>query len=220
MKKLLLLAWIITLTIGAYGQGIDPVTDGSTHNKSKLEMATKTIGLNYKLPKEYIATGRFNLKDPPANPVELTRTTFGVIVSKWIHEDKECIIFIRAAGTNGGINKSIDDLPENVFSWIRNSLKMGYFNEKTTDEQMEKLKKIITIWTPQKSKEVFNAHYVITYPIKEKKAVYQGKYRHRLELIMTKWGESLTVSFLLTKKGNRHIDKYIKDVEEAFRFED
>ena len=220
MKKLILLAWIITLSISVYGQKHDTATDEYVQKNGELDKVSKAIGLNYKLPKEYIASGRFNLKDPPANPVELTRTTFGVIVSKWIHEDKECIIFIRAAGTNGGINKSIDDLPENVFSQIRNSLKMGYFNEKTTDEQMEKLKKIITIWTPQKSKEVFNAHYVITYPIKEKKAVYQGKYRHRLELIMTKWGKSLTVSFLLTKKGNRHIDKYIKDVEGAFWFDD
>lgn len=97
---------------------------------------------------------------------------------------------------------------------------MGYFNRKTTDEQMEKLKKILTIWPPLKSEEVFNAQYVITCPIKDKKAVYQNKYRHRLELIMVKWGETLTISFLLTSKGYRNIDKYIKDVEGAFRFDD
>ncbi|RHJ76820.1 hypothetical protein [Parabacteroides sp. AM08-6] len=220
MKKLILLAWIITLSISVYGQALDTITDRATNDKGKLDRVTKSIGLNYKLPKEYVATEEFDLKYPPANPVELLRTTFGIKTSKWIHEDKECVIFIRCTGMRKDIDKSIDDLPENVFSWIRNSLKMGYFNRNTTDEQMEMLKKIITIWTPQKSKEVFNAHYVITYPIKEKKAVYQGKYRHRLELIMTKWGESLTISFLLTKKGNRHIDKYIKDVEGAFWFDD
>ncbi|RHJ76818.1 hypothetical protein [Parabacteroides sp. AM08-6] len=220
MKKLLLLAWIITLTIGAYGQGIDPVTDGSTHNKSKLEMATKTIGLNYKLPKEYFATGEFYLKMPPANPTELLRTVFGTRASKWIHEDQECILFIDCAGTETTIDKSVDKLPENVFSQIRNSLDMGSAFKETTDEQMEELKKIITIWPSQKSKEIFNAQYVITYPIEDKKAVYQDKYRHRMDLIMVKWGKKLTVSFLLTKKGYKHINKYIKDVEEAFRFED
>ena len=220
MKKLLLLAWIFTLSINVFGQESDAVTDIPTQRKGELNRATKAIGLKYKLPKEYVATEEFDLKASPANPNELLRTTFGTITSKWIHEDKECVIFIRCAGMKRGIDKSIDELPENVFTWIRTSLNMGYFNRKTTDEQMEKLKKIITIWPSSKSKEAFNAQHVITYPIKDKKAVYQGKYRHRMELIMTKWGESLTVSFLLTKKGYRNIDKYIKDVEEAFQFED
>ena len=38
--------------------------------------------------------------------------------------------------------------------------------------------------------------------------------------MMIKWGERLTVSFLVTKKGNKNIEKYIKDVEDAFWFED
>ena len=41
-----------------------------------------------------------------------------------------------------------------------------------------------------------------------------------MDLMMIKWGEHLTVSFLVTKKGNKNIEKYIKDVEEAFWFED
>ena len=47
-----------------------------------------------------------------------------------------------------------------------------------------------------------------------------GKYTHVYDLIMLKWGEHLTVSFLVTKKGQRHLDRYIEDVKGAFRFED
>lgn len=220
MKKRLLLACIIALTVSVYGQEHDLVTDVPSLTNRDLKEITKAIGLNYKLPEKYTATGEFSLKYPPANPTELLRTTFGTITSKWIHEDEECVLFIKCDGMKTIINKSIDELPESAFAWIRNSLKMGYVNRKTTDEQMEKLKKILTIWPPLKSKEAFNAQYVITYPIKDKKAVYQNKYRHRLELIMVKWGETLTISFLLTSKGYRNIDKYIKDVEGAFRFDD
>lgn len=220
MKKLLLLACIIVLTASVYGQEHDLVTDVPSLTKRNLKEVTKAIGLNYKLPEKYTATGEFSLKYPPANPEELLRTAFGIITSKWIHEDGECVLFIQCAGMKTIIDKSIDELPESVFSRIRNTLGMGYFNRKTTDEQMEKLKKILTIWPPLKSKEVFNAQYVITYPIKDKKAVYQNKYRHRLVLIMVKWGERITISFLLTSKGYRNIDKYIKDVEGAFRFDD
>ncbi|MDR1742257.1 MAG: hypothetical protein LBR48_00335 [Dysgonamonadaceae bacterium] len=85
---------------------------------------------------------------------------------------------------------------------------------------MEQLEKILTFWSPQKAKETFNAQHVITYPIKEPKAVYQKKYRHRLDLVMIKWGEQLEINFLLTRKGYRHINKYLKDVEGAFWFED
>ena len=47
-----------------------------------------------------------------------------------------------------------------------------------------------------------------------------GKYTHVYDLVMLKWGEHLTVSFLVTKKGKRHLDQYIEDVKGAFRFED
>jgi hypothetical protein len=61
---------------------------------------------------------------------------------------------------------------------------------------------------------------VITYPIKNPKAVYMGKYTHEMDLFMVKWGGILSVSFLVTEKGNKNIQKYIKDVENAFWFED
>jgi hypothetical protein len=46
-----------------------------------------------------------------------------------------------------------------------------------------------------------------------------GKYTHKMELIMVKWGKSLSVSFLVTEKGNKNIKKYIRDVEKTFWFE-
>ena len=97
---------------------------------------------------------------------------------------------------------------------------MGSSFNKTTEEEMQEIKKKINIWSPQKAKKTFNAQYVITYPIENENSVYMGKYTHKLELKMIKWGQNLTVSFLVTKKGNKNINKYIKDVEEAFWFED
>lgn len=47
-----------------------------------------------------------------------------------------------------------------------------------------------------------------------------GKYRHRLDWILLKESGSLTVSFLVTRKGQRHLDQYIEDVKGAFRFKD
>ena len=56
--------------------------------------------------------------------------------------------------------------------------------------------------------------------IKNEKSIYMDLYMHKMDLTMIKWGERLTVSFLVTKKGNKNIKKYIKDVEDAFWFED
>lgn len=196
------------------------IPDESDRVRGELDRATKRTGIVYKALPQYIISETFALQFPPANPGELHRTTGNAIASKWIHEDGECILFIKCHGMKASIDKSIDELPKTIFGWIKNSLGLGSLLRETTEEQMEKIKKRITIWSPEKSKEVFNAQYVITYPVNEPKAVYMGKYTHRLELIMIKWGENLSVSFLVTDKGKKNMKNYIKDVEEAFRFED
>lgn len=47
-----------------------------------------------------------------------------------------------------------------------------------------------------------------------------GLYLKYNKLKMIKWGQDFSVSFLVTKKGEKNIDKYIRDVENAFLFED
>lgn len=216
------------------GSGISRMTSEKLKNKDfyvglpndsdrvrgELDRVTKRTGLTYKAPTQYIVSETFGLNFPPANPIELHRTANNVIASKWIHEDGECILFIKCHGMKAKIDKSIDELPESKINWIKNALGIGSIFSETTEEQMKEIKKIITIWSPQKSKKTFNAQYVITYPIVNEKSVYMDKYAHKLELIMIKWGEDLSVSFLLTQKGYKNINKYMKDVEGAFLFED
>ena len=194
-----------------------------------LDRATKAIGLKYKALPQYIISEQFGLCYPPANPKELLWTTGNSIDSQWIHEDGECILFLKCSGDKPSINGKVPEadrtkykLPEEyLYGWIKPSVNVEPMSlKKVTEEEKEEIKKKITFWTPEKAKEVFNAQYVITYPIKSKKSVYMGKYTHKMDLMMIKWEEHLTVSFLLTKKGYKQIDKYLKEVEEAFRFED
>ena len=203
------------------------IPNESDMEKGELARQTKCIGLTYKVLPQYIISEAFHLNFPPENPEELHMTTNNAITSQWIHKDGECILFIKCSGGRPIVgekelkpNKSFDKLPENNFNWIKHTLGMGSFLTDPTEKEMERIKKKITIWSPEKAKETFNAQYVITYSIKNKKSVYMSKYTHKRELIMIKWGENLTVSFLVTRKGNKNIEKYIKDVEEAFWFED
>ena len=210
------------------GEMDSPAPKDSDMERGELARITKFIGLTYKALPQYIISETFYLKKPPLNPKELLWTTGSIILSQWIHEDGECILFIKCSGDRPIIkgkemkpNKSIDRLPINVFGRIRERLNVTPMSFKEiTEEEIQEIKKKITMWPPEKAKETFNAQYVITYPIKSKKSVYMGKYTHKMDLMMTKWGEHLTVSFLVTKKGNKNIEKYIKDVEEAFWFED
>ena len=202
-----------------------PTPDDSDMERGELVRQTKCIGLTYKALTQYIISEKFHLNRPQSNPIELLWTAGWSITSQWIHEDGECILFIGCSGdrTRGWVkpNKSFNKLPENVFDWLKQKLNVAPLTlERITEEEIQEIKKKINMWSPEKAKETFNAQYVITYPIKSKKSVYMGKYTHKMDLMMTKWGEHLTVSFLVTKKGNRNIEKYIKDVEEAFWFED
>ena len=210
------------------GEMDSPAPKDSDMERGELARQTKFIGLTYKVLPQYIISETFHLL-PPENPKELIWTADGIITSQWIHEDGECILFIKCSGMDKRIikgeelkpNKTIDKLPRNVFGWIKDKLNVTPMSlTEITEEEIQEIKKKITMWSPEKAKETFNAQYVITYPIKSKKSVYMGKYTHKMDLMMTKWGEHLTVSFLVTKKGNRNIEKYIKDVEDAFWFED
>lgn len=233
IKKLFSITCIIAYLIPVYGQKDTLTSDGLYHKYNisfvdristqaiELNRTTKRIGLTYKVLPQYVISDLFSLiGTQKSNPEELLRTTNNGITSQWTHKDGECILFIKCFGLKSWIDKSIDQIPQSDFDWIKQTLGMGFSLNKTTEQEMQEIKKKINIWPSQKAKKIFNAQYVITYPIENKKAVYMGKYTHKRELIMIKWGEHLTVSFLVTKKGNRNIEKYIKDVEEAFWFED
>lgn len=196
-----------------------PIND-SDMVRGELDRVTKATGLTYKNLPQYIISEKFAPKKLPGDSSELLKTAGSVITSKWIHEDGECILFIKCHGMTARIDKSIDELPKTTLNRIKHTLFIAPLFDKMTEEEEQKVKKAITIWSPEKAKKTFNAQHVITYPIQGEKSVYMEKYIHKLELIMIKWGENLTVSFLVTEKGNKNIDKYIKDVEGAFWFED
>ena len=45
------------------------------------------------------------------------------------------------------------------------------------------------------------------------------EYFHKLDLIMIEQNNDFSISFLVTKKGSKNIKKYIKEVEQAFEFD-
>ena len=168
----------------------------SDRERGVLDTISNKIGLTYKKLPQYIISENFHLKSFPDNPDELCCTAGEVITSQWIHEDGE-------------------------YNWIRSKMNVTRIDlREITDEEIDKIKKRITVWSRSEAEEVFNARYVITYPIRSRKSVYMGKYRHRLDWILLKESGSLTVSFLVTRKGQRHLDQYIEDVKGAFRFKD
>ena len=231
MKKSFLCLLTVLFSIVTYGQrdivwypiddeyikSIIPLVD----TVPTLDSRVKAIGLNYKLPKKYTQSyEEVSFLNVNADiPEELVRGVNNLIVSQWIHEDGECILFINSSpGYN--IRERSERIRKSFFNRTRRYLQMGNPFIDTTDEQMEDLKKIITFWPQKEAEKVFNAQHVLVYPINEPKAIYKGKYVHRQSLCMIKWGEDLTVSFLLTDKGYKNMNKYMKDVKKAFRFND
>lgn len=120
----------------------------------------------------------------------------------------------------GNTDKSITEFPNSLYSRLINEVDIEHTHSKLTEEAIKKIEKKLTFWSPERAKKAFNAQYVITFPIEDKKSVYMGKFTHKLQLKMIKWGQDFSVSFLVTKKGEKKIDKYINDVEKAFWFED
>lgn len=189
--------------------------------RGELERVTKHISLNYKPPTQYIISESFSLKPPPINPEELIKSTNSfLILSQWIHEDGDCILFITCPIMKEKVDKSITEFPKPLYATLGHSTDIEPIDCNTESKHIKNIKKELNFWPPERAKKNINAQYVITLPIKDGKSVYMNKYSHKLELKMIKWGQDFSVSFLVTKKGERNINKYIKDVENSFRFED
>ena len=208
------------------GEPVPPPAD-SDMIRGAFQRAARIMELDYKVPSQYIVSEAFGLREPPINPLELHRTVNNLLTTQWIHEDGECIIFFACSGGRPQFgpkeprpDRSVHEIPKSVYTWARQVLGEGLFLDKVSDRDIEELKKRIDIWPEEEAEEVFNAHYVLTYPVKNKKAVYMGKYTHKMNMVIIKWGDRMTISFLVTKKGQRHLDQYIEDVKGAFRFKD
>lgn len=222
-KNALLFLSIIFYSSIVFGQSDDDGSKASlSMQENSLDRALKAIDLTYKVPKQYTASADMvHLGFPPENPEELLRTANNVIHSQWTHENNECILFIKCAGVlTKPINKSIEGINDSAYRRIKRVLNIGKPFSHVTEEELEELNKTITYWPQKKAQKKFNAHHVLTYPINEEKAVYQGQYVHRQDMTIIKWGEYVTISFLLTDKGYKKMNKYIRDVESAFRFND
>ena len=158
------------------------------------------------------------------SPSELSRGIGNTQNSLWVHEDKECILFINSKGSftkDGKPDKSITEQPTATFNRISFFLKIrNSFARDITPEERAELDKVLVIWPEERAKEVFNAQYVLEYPYNDEKAKFQEKYQLRRGVCIEKWGNHLTISILTTDKGYENIDSYMKDIESAFRFND
>ena len=175
MKKICLLICVIACIIPVFGQ-IDTLAkygvyseydnaryktlfgakiDKSDFVMGELDRATKSIGITYKALPQYFISEEFGLKFPPNNPIELHKTANNAFESKWIHEDGECILFIKCSGPlTSKEDKTIDELPKNILNRINYSIGVGkYFNVAPTNKEMRKLKRKISIWSSKKSKD-------------------------------------------------------------------
>ncbi|MGX5689144.1 hypothetical protein [Arcticibacter tournemirensis] len=220
MKGTLKFIFFILFSTIVYGQ-----TDSATTHKkqeSRLDVATRTIELTYKVPKNYTRSPDRIILKHPEDPLELIRGVGNLLTSVWTHKDGECILFIECPAVlpRSGINKLEEEIPSSTFNRLRLSLRIGNPFKNTTPEQMEELDKIIKYWPQEKAKKVFNAQHVIIYPSNDPKAIYKEKYILRQSFCIIKWANHINVSFLLTNKGYKHMNKYVKDVQRSFWFND
>ncbi len=226
MKKTISLLLANLLFVAAYGQSTLPaVSLKDIIGKHTLENHAKSIELNYTVPNEYTASPEAVGFSYTENPKELLRSIIfaNTVTSEWTHQDGECVLFITCSGdgnTSRLIDKDVSQIDRSTFSLIGHNLKIvDTFKYPTTDE-MEQINKAITYWPEKKAKKTFNAQHVITYPLNEAKAVYKGKYTLVENWFILKWGHRLSVSFLVTDNGLKNLDKYKKDIEKSFKFND
>lgn len=209
-KKLLFLLFTFSfLTI--YGQ-----------EKWPIDSISKYLEFKYTPPKGYTQTfGELIFKTPDYPKVERNHN------AQWIYKDNECIVFLEDGGVAHSIatgfltlDKSKTEIHDGTYNVIALYLRITKFGEGLPYYKKGRLEEFIKRWPEKKAKEWFNAQHVIEYPDAEKEAIYEGKYRIRRSLCIIKWERDITINFLVTEKGYKNIDKYMKGFKKAFWFND
>lgn len=212
MRKLLLLLLLSSPYLIGYGQ-----------IKWNMDSIAKYLEFKYTAPKEYTQIFEDLHFKTPDYTDEFSRNHH----AQWISKDEECIVFLVddgnsqriAEGFSPKLDKSKTGIPDRVYSTIALYLRISQIGDGSSSGEIKrKVKDAIKIWPEKKAKEWFDAQYVIEYSDAEKEAIYKEKYHIRKSLYIMKWEKGIILNFLVTEKGYKNIDKYMKRFKKAFWF--
>ena len=231
MKKLFLVLFTINIFIvNCFAQ-------------TRLESAAKILDMEVNLPSSYSAsqnkegiyvtpvsdespypTIKQDYRNEPFHGPTAFKVFFGMVASILRHQDTECVVFIFmgdvAISTKGLMSKRPDlfSYESLTFNRIKWDFQYGNKYKGASKNDIKDLNEMITHYSKHKAKKMFNTDWAVEYPFNLSGEVYENKYNICKAVVAKKGERDMFLYFMLTEKGAKNFEKYLKELSGAFKF--
>jgi hypothetical protein len=150
---------------------------------------------------------------------------FGRLHSIIRHTNGEYLIFVYAAGESGvkygqiiKDNSDLLNVRDLTFNRIKNDFRYGKRMESASKEEIMELDLMLTHYSEKQAKKMFNAGWMVTYPMNLRGEIYEEKYSRCRTVITARNGLDIFFYFMMTDESMKNFDNYLEDLKKVFWF--
>jgi hypothetical protein len=139
------------------------------------------------------------------------------------HRNEDYVLFVSAIGEVHVLLGDMFDPIEQAFNVInptfnriKYDLRYGIPYKSATAEEIAILDTMITHYPEGKAQELFNADYMVSYPMNLRGEVYEGKYSQCKAVAVSKNKMDIFFYFMMTDETAENFDSYLQGLKRVF----
>jgi hypothetical protein len=148
---------------------------------------------------------------------------FGTLHSIIRHIDEDYVLFVSAIGESdillGDLRDAINqfyNVVNSTFNRIKHDLHYGTPYTSATKEEIAALETMIIHYPKKKVQELFNADWMVSYPMNLRGEVYEDKYSQCKAVAVSKNGLNIFFYFMMTDETAENFDRYLQNLKKVF----
>ncbi len=154
-------------------------------------------------------------------------TVLGMVSAILTDKQGRYVAFVNFRGGGEkyeGNNSKVKYLNEHLaYSTIRHDLRYGRYAN-PSDSDMDEMTEMMTVYAPERAKELFNASAMVSYPMSLYDNAYLNKFTRCKGLVIGRqtaagYAQTIHLYVLMTDDSAKHFDSYITDLSKCIRFE-
>ena len=148
--------------------------------------------------------------------------------AKWEHLNGKCIILVYLSGVStvryGRMIKGRKDLFGDIASMsynrIKSNFKYGKRGVSASEQEIEDLKMMVTHYPQDTAKVLFNADYMLVYPLDFEGQMCENNYTCGRCVVFSRNGLDVFLYFMMTDESIKEFDDYLSEIRHVFWFDD
>lgn len=141
------------------------------------------------------------------------------------HKTEDYLIFVDAIGEVAAKYRGITKNPvlfnseqNDALKRIKFDFRYGKRMSSPSEGEIEELKLMLTYYPEKQAKEMFNADWMVMYPMNLRGEVLEGKFSRCRAVAVSKYGMDMFFYFMMTDESSKKFDTYLMDLNKVFWF--